>query len=345
MVAVAGRRSRRRRWIVVLFVFVAAVVIAGYGAASFYVYDTIGSAKPCDAKFATNTPDAFTVPAGFDQSIAQANLMPKPQDITFTSRDPNMPLAKLAGWWIPAATADAPAVIVIHGVYSCRREANVLLPAGMLYRNGFSVFVMDMRDHGDSEGDDGRFAGGSEEYLDVLGAWDWLRAKGIPAEQIGIVGVSFGSINAIVAGGQETQVAAVWADSSTTRMDIAIGNFLADQLQTMIGVADAGWSKVLVPGALLWARIVAGDDLVKFSPIDEVAHYGGRHIAFVHGAKDAVLPASMSTDLRAGAVAAGAISPEVWIQPDATHTQAVYQDPAGYEERLVAFFTEALGAP
>ncbi len=216
----------------------------------------------------------------------------------------------------------------------------MLLAAGMLHRAGFSVFLMDLRDHGDSEGDDARFAGGSEEYMDVLGGWDWVRAQGVPAEQIGIAGFSFGSISAIVAGAQEPQVPAVFSDSSTTTMGEGIGLFLADQIKDPTGI-----SKVLVPGSVAWAKLIANDDLTRFNPIDEVAAYDGRQIAFVHGEKDKVLPASMAVELHDAAAAAGAITPEAWIVPDAGHTQGIYYDPAGYEQRLVSFFTAALGAP
>ncbi len=94
----------------------------------------------------------------------------------------------------------------------------------------------------------------------------------------------------------------------------------------------------------LWARLIANDDLTKYDPIDEVAAYAGRHIAFVHGALDKVLPASMATELHDTAAAAGAITPDAWIVPDAGHTQGIYYDPAGYEQHLVSFFTTALGA-
>jgi dipeptidyl aminopeptidase/acylaminoacyl peptidase len=210
----------------------------------------------------------------------------------------------------------------------------------MLHRAGFSVFLMDLRDHGDSQGDDARFAGGSEEYMDVLGGWDWVRAQGVPAAKIGIAGFSFGSISSIVAGSQEPQVAAVFADSSTTKMGEGIGLFLADQLKD-----GTGLSKILVPGSIIWAKLIANDDLTKFDPIDEVAAYGGRHIAFVHGALDKVLPSSMAIELHDAAVAAGAITPDAWIVPNAGHTQGIYYDPTGYEQRLLSFFTTALGAP
>ena len=341
MSTTASRPSRRRRWILGGLAVVAVIGIVGYAGVSFMVYDGVGKApRACWPEAVNNTPAAYTLPKEFGQGLAAANLMPAPQDVTFQSRDPQIPNAKLAAWWIPADAADAPAVVLVHGVQSCRREASVLLAAGMLHRNGYSVFLMDIRDHGDSEGDDARFAGGSEEYMDVLGGWDWVRGQGVPAERIGLLGFSFGSVNAIVAGGQEPKVAAVWSDSSPTEMYEGIRLFLKDQMHD-----GSGMTGILVPGAIVWARIVAGDDLTKFDPIDQVAAYGGRSIAFVHGADDAVLPATMATELHAAAVTAGAVTPDAWIVPGAGHTQGIYVDPAGYEKRLVAFFAGALGAP
>lgn len=333
--------SSRRKWLLGGLAVVAILLALVYAGMSFVVYDGVGSLKgECDPRDAANTPTAFSVRSGYDQAIADANVMPAPQEVTFSSRDPQMPDAKLAGWWIPAEQAGAPAVVLVHGIYSCRREANVLVPAGMLHRAGYSVLLMDLRDHGDSEGDDGRFSGGTEEHLDVLGAYDWLVAQGVPADRIGVLGVSIGSMTSIIAGGQEPAIKAVWADSGGTTMGTVMGNFLVDQVGDPTGL-----SRVLVPGAILWAKVLANDELGKYNPIAEVDAYGGRSIAFVHGALDKVLPASMSQELHDRAVAAGATSPDAWIVPDAGHTEAVFKDPAGYEQRLVAFFNEALGQP
>jgi dipeptidyl aminopeptidase/acylaminoacyl peptidase len=331
---------RRRRWLGLAAV-VAIVAVVGYGAASWYVYDTVGTAPgECWKEDRANTPEAFTTRDRAFQDIADANTMPAPQEVRFASRDPQIPDAELAGWWIPAEADDAPAVVLVHGIQSCRREANVLIPAGMLHRAGFSVFLIDMRDHGDSEGDDGRFAGGSEEYMDVLGAWDWVRDQGVPDDRIGVLGVSFGALSSVIAGGQEPGIAAVWADSVASRLDEGMSNFVVDQLNDPTGL-----SRVLVPGAMVWARLIAGDDLTKFNPIDEVARYTGRPIAFVHGELDAVLRASMATEMHDAAVAAGASSPDAWIVTGAGHTEAVFFEPAEYEQRLVDFFTGALGTP
>jgi fermentation-respiration switch protein FrsA (DUF1100 family) len=114
----------------------------------------------------------------------------------------------------------------------------------------------------------------------------------------------------------------------------AIGLFLKDH---------TGLPDFLVPGALLWATAIAHDNLVAFDPVTEVAKLGGRSIAFVHGEADTVLPATMALNLRAAAVAAGASSPDVWVVPGAGHTEAIYRAPADYEQRLTAFFRDAIG--
>jgi dipeptidyl aminopeptidase/acylaminoacyl peptidase len=334
-------RPSRIRWVIAGVIAVAIILSLAYAVASLVLYNEVGRApRACHPVDAKNTPAAFEAPDPFPQAQLAQYRMPQYQEVRFASRDPQIPDAKLAGWWVPGTKADAPAVVIVHGIQSCRRESAVLLAAGMLHRAGFSVLLMDLRDHGDSEGDDARFSGGSKEYMDVLGGWDWVRSQGVPAERIGIAGMSFGSISSLIAGGEEPAVPAVWADSGATRLDVAIGNFLVDQIHDPTGA-----SRVLVPGGILWAKVIANDDLVKFNPIDEVAKYRGRALAFVHGEKDAILPAAMSQELHDAAVAAGASSPDVWVVPGAGHTQGIYFDPKGYEARLVAFFKGALWAP
>lgn len=340
-------RRRRRRWLAVVAGVLAVALALGYAGVSYAVFDGLSTAKGgCWESAALNTPDHFTVDAMWGAGLADAYEMPVPRDVVFKSRDAEAAGVDLAAWWIPAAgaaAASAPAVVVVHGIYSCRREASVLLAAGMLYKHGYSVFIMDMRNHGDSGfSADRRIAGGSVEYLDVLGGWDWVRAQGVPADRIGIVGFSLGSAAVLTAGGEEPAVRAVWADSSFTTMSKALALFLHDQLKQQ-GSPLAAVSDTLVPGALLWAS-ANGLDLLRFDPIIEVTRYEGRYLAFVHGAKDAVLPASMATANHDAALAAGAHVADVYVVPNAGHTEADYADPSGYEARLAAFFGEALGS-
>jgi fermentation-respiration switch protein FrsA (DUF1100 family) len=225
--------------------------------------------------------------------------------------------------------------VVVHGILSCRREASVLLAAGMLHKHGYSVFLMDMRNHGDSGFDkDHRISGGSDEYLDVLGGWDWVRSQGVPAARIGIMGFSLGSGVALIAGGQEPSVRAVWADSSFPVTEQAIGSFVRDH---------TGLPSLVVPGAVVWGRL-NGIDFLRFDPITEVGKYQGRSLAFAHGAQDKILPVAGATALHDAAAAAGAHVADLYVVASAGHTEADYADPAGYEARLVAFFGGALGA-
>lgn len=336
----AGPRRRLRRRLLAIGAVALAVCVVGYGVVSFVVYDGLSKRVTCAY---TGTPDAFATDVAHGLKMTypidvRSYLMPAPQDVTFASRDPGMGTARLTGWWIPAKGVGAPAVVVVHGVQACRREPSILLAAGMLHRNGCSVFLLDLRDHGDSGGDDGRFSGGTEEYLDVLGAWDWVRAQGVPATRIGIAGFSFGSAITMIAAGEEPLVSSVWVDSGYPRIRLALDEFLQDH-----SPFPAPLSTLIVPGTALWARILAGDDILRFDPVDELARYGGRSIAFVHGGVDATLPAAWATELHDAAVAAGASSPAVWVVPAAGHTEAIYLETAEYETRLAGFFNGTIG--
>ncbi|HEX7471598.1 MAG TPA: hypothetical protein VF323_00820, partial [Candidatus Limnocylindrales bacterium] len=169
------RRHRRAAVAAVIAVIVLLVSAVGYGAAGAYVYSsTLRVDAHCGGRFADHDPahwDTQGISAEFTVNLDPTPyLMTDFKDVTFPSRD-----AKgyaLHAWWIPAASATAPAVILVHGQSSCRRDPVLLLPAGMLHRNGFSVLLVDLRDNGDSQVEDGYYANGTEESLDVLGAWD-----------------------------------------------------------------------------------------------------------------------------------------------------------------------------
>jgi dipeptidyl aminopeptidase/acylaminoacyl peptidase len=257
--------------------------------------------------------------------------MPRPEDVRFPSRDPAI---TISGWWIPSADPAAPAVVVVHGHTSCKRDDDVLLPAGMLYRSGFSVLLMDLRDHGDSTDEDLRYAGGTEEYRDVLGAWDWLQsARSIPAQRIGLLGISLGAATALIASGDEARVAATWADSSYADIGVAIRAELARN----------GYPGFLEVGGVAMARLLSGDDLRSRSPLVAVGRMSGRRLFITHGTDDRRLSVDYAHTLIDAADAAG-VDVDSWIVSGAEHTQAMWRQPETYEGRLADFFG-GLAAP
>ena len=163
-----------KTWVkAVIGIAIALVVlgVAAYLGMGYVIYSKLANVKgSCDEHLA-NRPVIFALhekwPAGFD--VAPYFMSPY-ETVRFPSRDAGI---EVAGWWIPKAPG-APAVMLVDGGGGCKNSIAVLTPAGMLWRNGFNVLLIDLRDTGDSTYEDGRSAMGNEEYQDVLGAWDWL---------------------------------------------------------------------------------------------------------------------------------------------------------------------------
>lgn len=332
-----------RRVIGILLVVVVVGGALAYVGMSWLLFDVVsrvdarcGFFEDGTPRFGEYTPASFGT-AGVSTDFVAADfdttpyLMPAYEEVRFDSRDG----VDLVAWWVPAARADAPAVVVVHGKGSCRHDPVVLLPAGMLHRNGFAVLMVDTRDMGDSEIVDGRFTGGIEEHLDALGAWDWLRERGLPASRIGLLGGSNGAGTVLIAAGEEPLVQATWEDSGYADLTVAIDE----------EVRRAGYSDVLTPGGKLWARLF-GIDLDSLSPADAVRKIGTRRLQLVHGISDDRVHPHHVVDLarmREEATRGRGPDLEPWLVPLAEHVEAAFAVPDEYERRLVAFFGDALG--
>lgn len=328
---------RRRRIAVAILLILAFVLAAGYAAGSAIVYDRL-SAVPahCDGRFTDNTPAHWTlggydwVPEAQRDRDLSAWFMPDYLPAEFPSRDDRF---TIRAWFVPGPHGtDGPAVVVVHGLASCRRDPVVLMPAGMLNRHGYAVLLMDMRDMGDSDIEDGRFAGGTEEYLDVLGGRDRLVAQGYRPERIGLYGASLGAATVLIATGQDQGVPAVFADSSYADVDTAIRGELERN----------GYPTWLAPGGVLIARLLSGDDLQSLSPLKAVPGIGARPAYLAHGAADERIRYENTLDL-ATAFAADGHPIVPWIVPGMGHTRAALLVPEEYEPRLVGFFDAAIG--
>jgi pimeloyl-ACP methyl ester carboxylesterase len=95
--------------------------------------------------------------------------------------------ASVTGWWRPPLKPDRPVVLIVHG-----RSGNIASRAPILRRlaaDEFGVLVFDYRGYGASQGHPNE--GALSE--DTLTAYRWLRAKGIEARRIVVVGQSLGN--------------------------------------------------------------------------------------------------------------------------------------------------------
>ena len=251
------------------------------------------------------------------------------EDVAFESLTPGL---NLRAFWAPPAEDDGPVVIVVHGRGSCRRDAVSLLPAGMLVRNGFGVLVMDLRDHGDSDREDGQWAAGS-----TSGRTCWARGSGsgpgAMRQRPSASTVARWSRLVAFAMGNEPAVAAGFLDSP-------YADILSSSTAYAVANDRPAW---IVPGALFVGGLISGDDLLGDSPArifrEELA---GRPVFIVHGDSDDTISVDQGMVL-AKAASEGGSPVEPWILPGVEHVQAAFVEPETYQRLLTDFFAGALG--
>ena len=329
-----GRPRRSRRWLAVLLV--AAVVdllLVGYVAAGYLAYDELSKVSPhclgspyagqttTDFVAGSDAPDLDLTPYHFADVVG--GLVPFPRR---GADDPRLVR--------PAESAERPVVLLVHGYTGCRRDTKVLLPAGITHCAGYGVLLIDMRNHGESDSDGGRWAGGAKEYRDVLGAWDWLVAQGYPPASIGLFGISLGAATVTIATGEEPRVAATWADSSYADFATASAEYAESK-------GYPGW---VAGPAVPVGRALGDSELATRDPIEEVRRLAGRPFFIVHGLADTTILPHNAIDL-ARAAAAGGTPVEPWLVPQAEHVRAMLLQPERYEAALLGFFGSAIGTP
>ncbi len=309
-------------------VLVVAAAVAAYLAITIWLYGQITRVPASGPSLAAEvTPATFRL----DEVDATPFLVPEFEEVGFPDRTSAV---GIAGWWMPAANAAAPAVVVVHGYASTRRDPWILLAAGMLHRNGFAVLAIDLRNHGDSGRTGGRHTGGIRESADVLGAWDWLvTVRRLRPERIGLFGISLGAASVVIAAGDEPRVAAVWSDSGYGDLDDA----------TRAELRRNRLPGFLLPGGHLAGRLLDGPGLQAKSPALALARLGDRAVFVTHGTLDTRLDVHYADQLVDAGVAAGA-HVESWIVDGSRHASAIVDRPAEYEHRLVDFFRRTIGS-
>ena len=128
-------------------VFLLVLITVGYFSAGYYVYD-IAASVPCAVWEGeqSNTPTNFEIWEDYQDTInASDYFIDSYEDVSFPSTDDVV----ISGWWMEQ-NPGGPTVIINHGLTSSKYSSGILLASGILYRNGFNVLAIDLRDHGDS---------------------------------------------------------------------------------------------------------------------------------------------------------------------------------------------------
>ena len=159
----------------------------------------------------------------------------------------------------------------------------------------------------------------------MLGAIDFVEARGIPAERIGLLGFSLGAGVAILVAAQEPRIPAVVSDCGF--MDNIV-----DPKQMFIGpIALPMWIAHFVAFA---GRVLFRADFSNVRPAHVVEEVE-QPIFFIHGENDPVISAEETMELHA---LSDNEEDRIWIVPDAEHVNVYRKYPDAYVERVSRFF-------
>lgn len=207
-----------------------------------------------------------------------------------------------------------------------------MLPyARLLYAGGFTVLLYDSRGTGNSGG---QFAFGAREVDDVLGAVRYARRLR-PRSRVGLLGVSIGAGDVIVAAARDRHVSATVADSA-----------YVDQVTLMQGLERLHVGRFaipLAPVATFVADYLTQTSVESFRPVAGVSRIAPGHLLLIHSRHD-----TNPTTPLAGAFAllrASRGAAELWVAPRGDHGGALAAQPREYQSRVTAFFRRFLRRP
>jgi dipeptidyl aminopeptidase/acylaminoacyl peptidase len=258
------------------------------------------------------TPDVQTDPADYGLSY---------EEVAFESRDG----LTLRGWFIPAEDPRG-TIVFCHGHTGSMDPDIEYAPA--FHDRGYNVLMFDFRGHGHSEGQ--RVSMGYHERLDLLGAVDYLRSRGI--DRVGVLGFSMGGAVAISTAPQSGAIRAVVSDGGFARLRNAIAAGVRERgLPSWV----AAWMSPLI---VCFAGLRLGAWLPRADPIRWVDRITPRALLIIHGGLDPYVSLAEIEELYAKA----GEPKDLWVVPKAGHRQVDRQRPDEYRARLLAFFDKWL---
>lgn len=229
---------------------------------------------------------------------------------------------KLSAWFVPGSSGTG-AILLLHGI---RANKRAMLPrAQFLNALGFSVLLVDLQAHGESEGDLISF--GYREGADVSGSIRRLRELA-PGERLGVLGTSMGAAALAFSDAHESLAAAV-----IEALYPGIEDAVANRLRLRFGSAGTWLEPLLL--AQLSPRL--GITPAQLRPIERVLSLRCP-VLLVHGEQD-----RHTTIEEGGRIFAALPGPkEFYLLPGAAHVDLHGFGGKEYEQRVGDFFARHL---
>ncbi len=184
--------------------------------------------------------------------------------------------------WMIESTNPKGIIILLSGI----QNPSVTAFSGyarMLKDNGYSSLLIEMRSHGESEGN--KISFGMEEWIDVKAGVDYIKSieeyKNLP---IIVWGTSMGGATAINSAGKIPEIDGVISFSAYS----SFADTFCDILTT-IGIPKF-ISNIEKPFINLYIGFKFGFDKLKVSPINQIENLNGRPILLMHSKEDSQVP-------------------------------------------------------
>jgi len=247
------------------------------------------------------------------------------EEVRFPARNDGL---EIYGWFIPNESSDS-AIIMVHGRkenMATAMEGTNPMFAAALHDAGFAVLMIDVRGHGYS--DPARYDFGLKAKNDVLGAVDWLMARGFQAGKIGAMGISLGGGAVNFAAAEEPAIGVVVGDSTYSDINPIIEALWQD---------ESGLPNFFLPGVYFMHQVIYGFDLHDAVPVDAVREMAPRPVLIVHCKLDDTVLLSQADEM------VEATNAEHWyVEEGCDHAQIYRVIPEEYEAHIIPFFVEHL---
>lgn len=242
------------------------------------------------------------------------------QDVTLQTEDD----LAISAWYIPGKQPNA--IILVHGIHA---NKGILLPeANLLAKAGYHLLLLDLRGHGESEGDEITY--GYREAQDVKAAVDYLLAQP-EIDHVAALGTSLGGSVIVRAAALDTRLEGLVIQSSFATMTRA--------------VEDAYDNMAVLPrktfGPLIIYLVQKKLDLTidQVNPTRDLHTFAPRPILIIHGTEDEMFPIHHAKMMYTVAQE----PKELWLVEGLGHGSLIPDFEVAYETHLLDFFAEVFG--